>query len=68
MEMKKPSPTKGKEECPERMLHEIEGCKLSETEFKIMVIRTLKELSETTRNFVEATRNLMGIILAWERT
>ena len=37
---------KGKEESPERVLNEIEASNLSDTEFKIMFIRMLKELSE----------------------
>ena len=37
---------KGKEEASERMLTEIEASKLSDTEFKEMVIRKLTELRE----------------------
>ena len=37
---------KGEEEASERMLNEIEASQLSDTEFKIMVIRKLNELSE----------------------
>ena len=37
---------KGKEEGPERMLTEKEASKLSDTEFKAMVIRKLTELME----------------------
>ena len=37
---------KGKEESQERVLNEIEESKLSDTEFKIMAIRKLNELSE----------------------
>ena len=37
---------KGKEEASERMLNEIEASKLSDTAFKIMVLRMLNELCE----------------------
>ena len=37
---------KGEVETSERMLNEIEASQLSDTEFKIMVIRKLNELSE----------------------
>ena len=36
----------GKEEASERMLTEKEASQLSDTEFKIMVIKKLNELSE----------------------
>ena len=36
----------GKEEASERMLNEIEASQLSDIEFKAMVIRKLKELTE----------------------
>ena len=38
--------SKRKEESPERVLNEIKASKLSDTEFKIMVIRMVKDLSE----------------------
>ena len=37
---------KGKEESPKRVLNEIEASKLSDIEFKTMVIRKLDELTE----------------------
>ena len=37
---------KGKEETSERMLNEIEASKLSDTEFRAMVIRKFTELTE----------------------
>ena len=37
---------KGKEAASERMLNEIEGGQLSDTEYKEMVIRKLTELTE----------------------
>ena len=40
------------------MLNEIEASQLSDTEFKAMVIRKFSELTEITRNYREATRNL----------
>ena len=50
--------SKGKDKSPERMLNEIEKSKLSDPDFKIMVIMILKELSESTRNSWEATKKL----------
>ena len=38
--------SKGKEESLERVLNEIEASQLSDIEFKITVIKKLKELSE----------------------
>ena len=38
--------SKGKEESSERVLNEIEASKLSDIEFKTMIIRKLNELSE----------------------
>ena len=40
------SQTKRKEESSERMLNEIEASQLSDTEFKTMVIKKLKKLSD----------------------
>ena len=40
------SQMKGKEEASERNLHEIEASQLSDTEFKVVVIRKLHELTE----------------------
>ena len=40
---------KGKEESPKRQLNEIGASKLSDTEFKIMVIRMHNELSENSK-------------------
>ena len=37
---------RGKEEASERMLNEIDASQLSDIEFKAMVIRNLKELTE----------------------
>ena len=45
---------------PERVLNEIKASKLSDIEFKIMVIRKLNELSESYKNYREAIRNLLG--------
>ena len=50
---------KGKKESPGKELNEFEAINQSNTEFKIMVIRMLKEF-RTTRNFMGATRNLLG--------
>ena len=38
--------SKRKEESPERVLNEIEASYLSDIEFKVIVIKMLKELSE----------------------
>ena len=47
MERQRNNPqSKEKEKSPERVLNEIEASNLSDTEFKVMVIRMLKELSE----------------------
>ena len=50
---------KRKEESPERLLNEIEITKVSDIEFKKMVIRTQKELSENFNNSREVSRNLL---------
>ena len=42
---------KGKGEGSETMLNEKQASKLSDTEFKAMVIRKLTELSELTENY-----------------
>ena len=39
----------------ETVLNEIEKSKLSDIEFKIMIVSMLNELSRTTRNYMEAT-------------
>ena len=53
--------SKGKEESPERVLNEIQSRKLSDTEFKVVIIRMLKELSENhkepERSYKEFTKN-----------
>ena len=52
---------KDKGKSPERMLNEIQASKLSVTEFKILVIRMLKELSENCKelqgSYKELTEN-----------
>ena len=48
---------KGKEEASERMLTEIEASKLSDIEFKTMIIRKLNENYQ--KNYREVTRNLL---------
>ena len=50
--------SKEKEESPESVLNEIEASKLSDIEFKIMIIRSLVR---SRRNSMEAKkRNLLG--------
>ena len=53
---------KGKEEASKRMLNEIEGTQLSDTEFKAMVTRKLTELTRTTRNYRQTTMNSLQTI------
>ena len=52
---------KGKGESSERMLNEIEASQLSDIEFKAMVIRKLKELTDNYQklqgNYDELTAN-----------
>ena len=48
---------KGKEEASERMLTEKEANQLSDTEFKAMIIRKLKELSELTEYYQKLQGN-----------
>ena len=48
---------KGKEESSERVLNEIEASKLSDIEFKTMIIRKLNENYQ--KNYREVTRNLL---------
>ena len=48
---------KGKEEVSERMLTEKEASQLSDTEFKVMVIKKLTELSELTQNYQKLQGN-----------
>ena len=55
---------KGNEKASERMLTEIEASKLSDTEFKTMVIRKLNELRENYQkpqgNYEELTVNCIN--------
>ena len=46
--------SKGMEDSPVKELNEMEASKLSDTEFKIMVIRVLKELTD---NYKELSGN-----------
>ena len=48
---------KGKEEASERMLTEKEARKLSDTEFKAMMIRKLTELSVLKENYQKLQGN-----------
>ena len=48
---------KGKEEGSERMLTEKEATQLTDTEFKVMVIRKITELSELTENYQKLQGN-----------
>ena len=51
------SQIKRKAEASERMLNEIEVSRLSDTEFKAMVIRKLNELTEFTENYQKLQGN-----------
>ena len=51
---------KGKEESPEKELKEIEASNLSVVEFKIMVIRMFKELSESYKELYGSYKELSG--------
>ena len=48
---------KGKDEALERLLIEKEATKLSDTEFKAMVIRKVTELTELTENYQKLQGN-----------
>ena len=50
--------SKGKEKTSKRVLNEIEASKLSDIEFKIMVIRILNELSENYKELQESFKEL----------
>ena len=56
----KETQSKGKEKSPERVLNEIEASKLSDTEFKIMVIRMLNELSENYKELQMSYKDLIA--------
>ena len=58
-EQRKNSQLKGNEESPERVINEIRASKLSDTEFKIMIIRKLMSSVRTTKNNGEDTRNFL---------
>ena len=52
--------TKGKEKSSERVLNEMEASNLSDTVFKIMVIKMFGSSVGTIKKSVEATSNLLG--------
>ena len=49
---------KGKKESPERVLNEIESGKLSDIDFKTMVIRKLNEVSENYKELQGSYKEL----------
>ena len=59
------SQLKGKEESSERVINEVEASQLSDTEFKIMVIRKLNELIENHQilqgNYEKLTANYISM-------
>ena len=54
---------RGKEEASERMLMEIEASKLSDTEFKAIVIRKLTKFTDKYQNYKETKMNSLQTIL-----
>ena len=54
--------SKGMEDSPLKELNEIEVIKLSDIEFKIMVVKMLKELTETTNKNQEDMNNKISEI------
>ena len=59
---------KEKKEFTRRMLKEIYSRKLSDIEFKTMVIRKINELSVNYQNLQGNSRGLLQIISGWKRT
>ena len=59
--------SKGKEESTRRMLSENEANNLSDIEFKIMVIRMLKELSENYKELYESYKELIGNYISMKK-
>ena len=55
---KKNLQSKGMEDYPLKKLNEVEVSKLSDIEFKIMVIRMLKELTDNYRELNEKYNNM----------
>ena len=55
---KKNMQSKGKGDSPLKALNEMEVTKLSDIEFKIMVIRMLKELTDNYRELNEKYNNM----------
>ena len=51
---------KGKEESPEKVINEIEASNLPGIEFKLMVIRMLKDLSENCKELYGSYKELGG--------
>ena len=74
METKKYGPNERTEQTPGEELNNTEITNLSDAEFKILVIRMLKELSEYGNNIKEEMnvtlseikKNLQGTISGWE--
>ena len=58
---------KGKEESPERVLNEIEASKLSDTGFKIMVIRKLNELWENYKSLQGSYKELSANYISMKK-
>ena len=59
--------SKGKEESPQRVLDETEARNLSDMEFKIMVIRMLKELSENHMELYGSYTELTGKYISMKK-
>ena len=55
---KKNMPSKGIEDCPLKELNAMEVSKLSDIEFKIMIIKMLKELTDNYKELSENYSNM----------
>ena len=59
--------SKGIQESPEKLLNKIEASKLSVIKFKIMVIRTLKEISENQKELYGSYKELYGNYISMKK-
>ena len=59
---------KEKEEPQEKELIEMEASNLSDMEFKVMVIRMLKELSENYKELYGSYKKLTGNCISMKKT
>ena len=61
-ETKKYGPNEGKEQNPEKELSDVEIANLSDTEFKTLLVRMLKELIEYGKSIREEMKAILGEI------